>query len=79
MRKTINMYLSKIFNINFYFTDLIKYNLIRLYLIKSFRGRASFIEKPSRGQKTRSNSRTVKKLNNFLKKFVNDIKKKFKN
>jgi ribosomal protein S13 len=51
-RKIINMYLSQLSSINSNIFELIKYNLIRLYLIKTFRGRCHALGKPSRGQRT---------------------------
>ena len=51
-RKIINMYLSQIISINNNIFELIKYNLIRLYLIKTFRGRCHALGKPVRGQRT---------------------------
>jgi ribosomal protein S13 len=51
-RKIINMYLSHIVSINNSIDELVRYNLIRLYLIKTQRGRAQAIGKPSRGQRT---------------------------
>ena len=51
-RKIINMYLSQIISINHNIFEILKYNLIRLYLIKTFRGRCHALGKPSRGQRT---------------------------
>jgi ribosomal protein S13 len=51
-RKIINMYLSRLNSINYDISEIIKYNFIRLYLIKTFRGRCHALGKPSRGQRT---------------------------
>jgi ribosomal protein S13 len=51
-RKIINMYLSQIISINSNIFELIKFEMIRLYLIKTFRGRCFALGKPSRGQRT---------------------------
>jgi ribosomal protein S13 len=51
-RKVMNMYLARLTSINNSITELVRYNLIRLYLLKTFRGRAQSIGKPSRGQRT---------------------------
>jgi len=51
-RKVINMYLAQMTSVNHEVSDLFKYNLIRLYLIRSFRGKAQGMGKPSRGQRT---------------------------
>jgi ribosomal protein S13 len=46
------MYLAKLISVNNNIKEMTKFNLIRLYLIKSFRGRAQSIGKPSHGQRT---------------------------
>jgi ribosomal protein S13 len=51
-RKIINMYLSQMTSVNHEIGTMIKYNLIRLYLIKTFRGKAMALGKPSKGQRT---------------------------
>lgn len=51
-RKIINMYFSQLTSINNTIFELIKYNLIRLYLIKTFRGRSHALGKPVHGQRT---------------------------
>ena len=76
-KKIINMYFSQLVSINNSIDDLIKYNLIRLYLIKSFRGKAQALGKPSRGQRTWSNASTSFKTNKILRLFINNIKKNF--
>jgi len=75
-RKIINMFLSQLISINYGVKDLVKYNILRLYLIKSFRGRAQAMGKPSRGQRTWSNAWTAYKYNRMLRQFIIDIKKK---
>ena len=67
------MYISQITNTNNDIYNLTKLNLIRLYLIKSFRGRAQMLGKPSRGQRTWSNAWTAYNYNKIIKNFVNDI------
>jgi hypothetical protein len=51
-RKVINMYLSQMTSVSNEIETLLRYNTIRLYLIKSFRGRSQALGKPSRGQRT---------------------------
>lgn len=51
-RKIINMYLSQLISINNNIFELIKYNLVRLYLIKTFKGRCHALGKPAHGQRT---------------------------
>ena len=74
-RKIINMYLSQLSSINNSIFELIKYNLIRLYLIKTFRGRCHALGKPSRGQRTWSNSSTSYKYNRIIRIFIRQVKK----
>ena len=74
-RKIINMYLSQIISINNSIFELIKYNLIRLYLIKTFRGRCHALGKPSRGQRTWSNASTAYRCNRTIRIFIRQVKK----
>ncbi len=74
-RKIINMYLSQYVSINNPINQLLRYNIIRLYLIKSFRGKSQALGKPSRGQRTWSNASTSKKTNNLLKSFITSMRK----
>lgn len=76
-RKIINMYLSQMSSVSHEINTLLRYNAIRLYLIKSFRGRAQALGKPSRGQRTWSNASTAKQISSLLKIFINDIKKNY--
>jgi len=74
-RKIINMYFSRFGNINNSIFELIKFNLVRLYLIKSFKGRAQAMGKPSRGQRTWSNASNAYKVNRVLRAFILQVKK----
>ena len=49
---TVNVILSQVSSVNNQITDLSKFNIVRLYLIKSYRGRAHAIGKPVKGQRT---------------------------
>ena len=69
-RKIINMYLSQITSINHNLFELTRYNLIRLYLIKTFRGRAQALGKPCRGQRTWSNAKTAYRCNRIIRFFI---------
>jgi len=62
-KKLLNIYISQITCLGYKMTNLVKYNVIRLYLIKSMRGRSQMLGKPSRGQRTWSNSWTAFKYN----------------
>ena len=74
-RKIINMYLSQITSINSTIFELIKYNMIRFYLIKTFKGRCHALGKPSRGQRTWSNASTAYKCNRTIRFFIRQVKK----
>lgn len=74
-RKIINMYLSQIISINNNIHELIKYNLIRKYLIKTFQGRCHALGKPTRGQRTWSNASTSHKHNRIIRIFIRQVKK----
>lgn len=69
------MYLSQLTSINNTIFELIKYNLIRLYLIKTFRGRSHALGKPVHGQRTWSNASTASNCNRTLRIFINQVKK----
>lgn len=74
-RKIINMFLSRLISINNNIFELTRYNLIRLYLIKTFRGRTQALGKPSRGQRTWSNANTAYKYNKIIRFFIYQVKK----
>ena len=74
-RKILNMYLSQLTSINNSIFELIKYNLIRLYLIKTFRGRCHALGKPVKGQRTWSNASTAYRCNKIIRVFVRQVKK----
>ena len=54
--KTVNILLSQLSSVNNSPLELIRFNLIRLFLTKTFRGRSHALGKPSRGQRTWSNA-----------------------
>jgi len=66
-KRLINIIIAKIFNINFGLIEVIKLNVLRTYLVGSFKGRKTFLNKPVRGQRTRSNSNTNNHLAAFLR------------
>jgi ribosomal protein S13 len=55
-RRSMNRVFSQLSSINYQVSDLHKLNIIRLFLIKSFRGKAQAMGKPCRGQRTWSNA-----------------------
>ena len=66
----LNIILSQIHSVNNFFWDLKKLNIIRYYLIKTYRGKCHFLGKPVRGQRTWSNAWNSFKLNKTLRIFV---------
>ena len=73
--QALNIMFSQITNINARVSDLIKVNFIRLYLIKTTRGRSHALGKPSRGQRTWSNAWNAYKLNNPTRDFISSYQK----
>lgn len=74
-RKSFNVFMSKLISINHSIFELQKYNLIRLFLIKSYRGRCHAIGKPSRGQRTWSNASTSFNINKVTRHFIQEVRK----
>ena len=68
--RVLNVFFSQLSSVNNDYRELLRYNLIRVYLIKSFRGRAQAIGKPSRGQRTWSNAWTAYRYNTTIRSFV---------
>lgn len=68
--RVLNIFFSQLGSVNNDYFEMKKYNLVRLYLIKSFRGRAQAIGKPSRGQRTWSNAWTAYQYNTTIRTFV---------
>jgi len=48
----LNRYYSQINSVNNRLLDLTKFNIVRLYLIKTYRGRCHVLGKPVNGQRT---------------------------
>ena len=72
---SLNLLLSQITSINNQVYELHRVNLIRLYLVKSTRGRSHALGKPSRGQRTWSNAWNAYKLNNVTRDFISSYQK----
>ena len=72
---SLNLILSQITSINSQVYELHRVNLIRLYLIKSTRGRSHALGKPSRGQRTWSNAWNSYKLNSTTRDFISSYQK----
>ena len=69
---TLNIMFSQLTSVNNAVVDLTKYNLLRLYLIKTTRGRSHALGKPSRGQRTWSNAWTAYNTNRVTRAFINE-------
>ena len=74
-RKAMNMHFSRIMSVNHSLEEILRYTIIRLYLIKSFRGRCQAIGKPSRGQRTWSNASNAFNCNTTLRDFIAEVRK----
>lgn len=74
-RKVVNMFLAQITSINNNIFESLKYSLIRLYLIRSYKGKCFALGKPAHGQRTWSNASTAAKNNKIIKNFISDVKK----
>lgn len=72
---TINVIFSQITSVNSTTLDLTRHNLLRLYLIKSTRGRSHALGKPSRGQRTWSNAWTAYNYNSETRAFISAYQK----
>jgi len=68
----LNVILSQISSVNAAPHQIKRYNIIRLYLIKSHRGRSHALGKPVRGQRTWSNSWNSYNINKILRLFISE-------
>ena len=72
---TINKFFSKMNPFKHTIFDLTRTHIIRLYLIKSYRGRAQALGKPSRGQRTWSNAWTAHYNNTVIRAFITLVRR----
>ena len=72
MINTINIILSQVNSVNNRVTELKRLNIIRLYLIKSYRGRSHALGKPVRAQRTWSNGWNSYNVNSVLRRFISE-------
>lgn len=70
--RSFNLILAQVGSINKPTSELTRLNLIRLYLIKTFRGRGHSLGKPIRGQRTWSNAWTAYSSNRILKTYISE-------
>lgn len=74
--KPLNVFLSQINTVNNQYTDLLRLIIMRMYLIKSYKGRCHAIGKPVKGQRTWSNAWNSYNHNKILRYFISEIKRK---
>ena len=72
---SLNIMFSQLTSVNNTSADLTRYNLLRLYLIKTTRGRSHALGKPSRGQRTWSNAWTAYNTNKVTRAFISAYQK----
>lgn len=70
LNRPINIIFSQINSVNSQLSELNRLNIIRLYLIKSYRGRCHALGKPVRGQRTWSNAWNSYNTNTSLRTFI---------
>ena len=71
----LNDFCLKNYPTNHLVITLTRYNIIRKYLIRSFKGKCHLKGKPVRGQRTWSNRKNARNVNLFLRKYINTSKK----
>jgi ribosomal protein S13 len=72
---SLNVMFSQMTSVNNTAADLTRYNLLRLYLIKTTRGRSHALGKPSRGQRTWSNAWSSYYTNKTTRAFIGAYQK----
>ena len=73
--RTMNIIFSQISSINHSIRDIKKFTSIRLYLLKTTRGKAQALGKPSRGQRTWSNAWSAYFTNKTVRSFVTQMQR----
>jgi ribosomal protein S13 len=74
----LNIILSQISTVNSQLPELHRLIIIRMYLIRSYRGRCHAIGKPVKGQRTWSNAWTSYKINKVLRTFIHETSLKLR-
>ena len=72
----LNRFYSQVASVNDILPTLQRLNIIRLYLIKSYKGKCHALGKPVNGQRTWSNAWSSYKINKILRKFISESKMK---
>lgn len=75
VKHTLNILLSQMSTVNNRPKDLIRLRILRLYLIRSYKGKCHALGKPVHGQRTWSNAWGSYKNNTVLRDFISEVKK----
>ena len=75
---TLNVIFSQINSVNNSPNELKRLNIIRSYLIKSYRGKCHALGKPVRGQRTWANAWNSYNVNKSLRVFISNTKRQLK-
>ena len=75
---TLNVLFSQLNSVNNSLNELHRLNIIRMYLVKSYRGKCHAIGKPVNGQRTWSNAWNSYNVNKVLRVFISSIKRQMK-
>lgn len=75
---TLNVIFSQINSVNGVVGSLKHLNIVRLYLIKSYKGRCHALGKPVNGQRTWSNAWNSYNVNRLLRHFIAETKKQLR-
>ena len=75
---TLNIIFSQISSINHSVRDMKRLTSIKLYLLKTSRGKAQALGKPSRGQRTWSNAWTAHFTNKAIRTFIGQMQRELK-
>lgn len=78
MERAINVIFSQINTVNNQLPDVHRLAVIRLYLIKSYRGRCHALGKPVRGQRTWANAWNSYNTNTILRGFISETRRLLK-
>ena len=73
--RPINIIYSQINSVNNQSPELYRLAIIRLYLIKSYKGRCHALGKPVRGQRTWSNAWNAYNVNKTLRSFISETRR----
>ena len=71
----LNIIFSQINSVNNQITELKRLNILKLYLIRSYKGKCHALGKPVRGQRTWSNAWNSYNYNRVVRSFVGETKK----